>query len=236
MRTRTIAIIEDDPRLLDNYSQALQRNAFHTETYANRETAWAAFQQQLPDMAIIDISLQHEPEGGFELCRNLRAVSAQLPIIFLTARDSELDVVSGLRLGADDYLIKDVSLEQLIARVFALFRRQDALLVDDHSEGGFQHGNVEINENAMSISWMHRAVELTVTEYWIVHALARYPGQVKSRQQLMLAASTVLDDSTITSHIKRIRQKFSAVDPSFDVIKTAYGFGYRWVDKSQIPE
>jgi len=230
--SRHVAIIEDDPRLRENYSQALRRNAFQVEAYANRESAWQVFQQKLPDMAIIDISLQHEPEGGFELCRSLRAMSAQLPIIFLTARDSELDVISGLRLGADDYLVKDVSLEQLIARVFALFRRQDALLAGDREQREFRHGNMRIDENTMSISWMQREIELTVTEFWIVHALARYPGQVKSRQQLMDAANTVLDDSTITSHIKRIRKKFTAVDPSFEAIKTAYGFGYRWADKS----
>lgn len=231
---KRVAIIEDDARLRENYSQALQRNSFHVDAYANRESAWQAFQRQLPDMAIIDISLQHEPEGGFELCRNLRNLSAQLPIIFLTARESELDIVSGLRLGADDYLIKDVSLEQLIARVFALFRRQDALLAGGQDEKKFRHGNMQIDENTMSISWMQREVELTVTEFWIVHALARYPGQVKSRQQLMDAANTVLDDSTITSHIKRIRKKFTEIDPSFEAIKTAYGFGYRWADKQEI--
>jgi two-component system OmpR family response regulator len=231
MQAKCVAIVEDDARLRENYSQVLQRNSFHVNTYANREAAWQAFQTQLPDMAIIDISLQHEPEGGFELCRNLRTLSAQLPILFLTARDSELDVVSGLRLGADDYLIKDVSLEQLIARVFALFRRQDALLADHHDEKIFRHGNMQIDENTMSVCWMQQEIELTVTEFWIVHALARYPGQVKSRQQLMDAANTVLDDSTITSHIKRIRKKFTAIDPPFEAIKTAYGFGYRWVDK-----
>ena len=185
MQAKCVAIIEDDARLRENYSQALQRNAFHVDAYANREAAWQAFQRRLPDMAIIDISLQHEPEGGFELCRNLRTLSAQLPILFLTARDSELDVVSGLRLGADDYLIKDVSLEQLIARVFALFRRQDALLAGDRDDKIFRHGNMQIDENAMSIRWTQREIELTVTEFWIVHALVRYPGQVKSRQQLI---------------------------------------------------
>ena len=227
---RTVAIIEDDPDLRENYAQAMRRNTFDVVTFSDRASAWAAFQQKLPDMAIIDISLQHEPEGGFELCRSLRGASARLPIIFLTARDSELDVVSGLRLGADDYLIKDISLEQLVARVIALFRRQDALLNEESENEVLQHGGLQIDERRMSLHWKQQAVDLTVTEFWIVHALSRYPGQVKNRQQLMDAANTVLDDSTITSHIKRIRKKFLAIDPAFEAIKTAYGFGYRWVE------
>ena len=95
--------------------------------YGNRARSHDGLRARLPDLAVIDISLEDEPEGGFELCRQLRALSAELPIIFLTARDSELDAVSGLRLGADDFLTKDLSLAHLTARVNALFRRVDAL-------------------------------------------------------------------------------------------------------------
>src|SRR6202022_4338084 len=124
---KNIAIVEDEPALRENYSAALAGHGYSIKTYGNRKTAMQAFQIHFPDLAIIDISLEDEPEGGFELCRQLRALSAELPIIFLTARDSELDAVSGLRLGADDFLTKDLSLAHLIARVNALFRRVDAL-------------------------------------------------------------------------------------------------------------
>src|SRR5580658_1250848 len=124
---KSIAIVEDEPALRENYAAALARHGYQVKTYANRKVAMQAFTTRLPDLAIIDISLEDEPEGGFDLCRDLRARSAELPIIFLTARDSELDAVSGLRLGADDFLTKDVSIAHLAARVAALFRRVDAL-------------------------------------------------------------------------------------------------------------
>ncbi len=171
-----------------------------------------------------------EVEGGFELCRELRARSAQLPIIFLTARESELDVVSGLRLGADDYLTKRVGLEQLLARVAALLRRVDALQRDTSDARTLERGRLTIDLDRMRVRWRDKPVALTVTEFWVVHALARNPGHVRNREQLMAAANVVLDDNTVTSQIKRIRAKFTAVDASFESIETVYGMGYRWSD------
>src|ERR1700729_2318676 len=124
---KLIAIIEDEPAIRDNYAAAFTREGYAVRTYGNRREAMAACTARLPDLAVIDISLEDEPEGGFELCRALRSMSAELPIIFLTARDSDLDAVSGLRLGADDFLTKDLSIPHLIARVNALFRRIAAL-------------------------------------------------------------------------------------------------------------
>ena len=124
---RLIAIVEDEPAIRDNYAAAFTREGYAVRCYPNRAQALQGFATRLPDLAVIDISLEDEPEGGFELCRQLRAMSASLPIIFLTARESELDAVSGLRLGADDYLTKRVSLEHLLARVAALVRRVEAL-------------------------------------------------------------------------------------------------------------
>src|SRR4030081_810002 len=124
---RMVAIVEDEPAIRDNYAAAFTREGYVVRTYANRSQAMTAFASRLPDLAVIDISLEEGPEGGFELCRQLRDLCAELPIIFLTARDSELDAVSGLRLRADDFLTKDVSLAHLIARVNALFRRVEPL-------------------------------------------------------------------------------------------------------------
>ena len=177
---------------------------------------------------IIDVSLGPEVEGGFELCRELRARSAQLPIIFLTARESELDAVSGLRLGADDYLTKRVSLEHLLARVAALFRRTEALRANDSQSETLEQGPLKLDRDRMTVEWRGRPVPLTLTEFWVVHALALHPGHVRSREQLMAAANAVLDDGTVTSQIKRIRSKFLALDPTFDGIQTVYGMGYRW--------
>jgi two-component system OmpR family response regulator len=227
---RSIAIVEDEPAIRDNYAAAFAREGYAVRTYGNRRNAMAAFTTRLPDLVVIDISLEDEPEGGFELCRSLRATSAELPIIFLTARDSEIDAVSGLRLGADDFLTKDISLPHLVARVNALFRRVEALTGPADGRGALQRGPLALDPELLQVKWNGSVVLLSLTEFWIVHALARHPGHVKNRQQLMDAASVVLDDNTITSHIKRIRRKFHAIDPSFDAIHTAYGMGYRWLD------
>jgi two-component system OmpR family response regulator len=227
---RQVAIVEDEPAIRDNYAAAFTREGYAVRCYANRAEAMQAFGSRLPDLAIIDISLQDEPEGGFELCRQLRARSAELPIIFLTARDSELDAVSGLRLGADDFLTKDLSLPHLIARVNALFRRLDALRTPAAPADIITRGALTLDAERMSVQWNGQVVLLSLTEFWMVHALARHPGHVRNRQQLMDAANVVLDDNTITSHVKRIRRKFQSVDPKFDAVQTVYGMGYRWVE------
>lgn len=227
---RQVAIVEDEPAIRDNYAAAFTREGYAVRCYANRAEAMQAFSSRLPDLAIIDISLQDEPEGGFELCRQLRARSAELPIIFLTARDSEIDAVSGLRLGADDFLTKDLSLPHLIARVNALFRRLDALRTPAAPADIITRGALTLDAERMSVQWNGQVVLLSLTEFWMVHALARHPGHVRNRQQLMDAANVVLDDNTITSHVKRIRRKFQSVDSKFDAVQTVYGMGYRWVE------
>src|ERR1700689_1460303 len=199
---KNIAIVEDEPALRENYAAALARHGYLVKTYANRKAAMQAFGVRLPDLAIIDISLEDEAEGGFDLCRDLRNLSAELPIIFLTARDSELDAVSGLRLGADDFLTKDLSLAHLVARVNALFRRVEALRRPQAHEQIIQRGPLTLDVERLEAKWDGEVVLLSLTEFWIVHALARNPGHVKNRQQLMDAANVVLDDNTITSHIK----------------------------------
>ncbi|MCG8465014.1 MAG: proteobacterial dedicated sortase system response regulator [Xanthomonadales bacterium] len=226
--SKHIAIVEDEQTIADNYRDALQRLGYRVSHYLDRASAINAFDLSLPDLAIIDIGLGNDVEGGFELCRELRSRSPQLPIIFLTARDSELDVISGLRLGADDYLTKDISLAHISARIAALFRRLEALSTKVAPQDQLQQGPLSLDTRRMQVAWREQAIDLTVTEFWIIHALAQHPGHVKNRQQLMEAANVVLDDHTITSHIKRIRRKFQQVDAEFQAIQTAYGMGYRW--------
>ena len=227
---KTIAIVEDEAAIRENYAAAFAREGYSVRAYASRRLALQAFASRLPDLVVIDISLGDEPEGGYELCRELRARSAELPIIFLTARDSELDAVSGLRLGADDFLTKDLSLAHLLARVNALFRRVDALTRPADGQQTLHRGALTLDGERLQVLWNGQPVLLSLTEFWIVHAIARHPGHVRNRQQLMDAANVVLDDNTITSHVKRIRRKFQALDPTFDAIQTVYGMGYRWVD------
>ena len=227
--SKRIAIVEDEEAIRENYAAAFRREGYSVEMYEARQPAMDAFEARLPDLVVIDINLKNEIEGGFELCRDLRSRSGDLPIIFLTARDSEFDAVSGLRLGADDYLTKDISLPHLMARVAALFRRLDAMQNTSGQDNRLTRGDLEIDSDRMTVRWKDEPVGLTLTEFWMVHALARYPGHVKNRQQLMDAAQAVLDDNTITSHVKRIRRKFLAIDPDFASIETVYGMGYRWL-------
>jgi two-component system OmpR family response regulator len=226
---KRIAIVEDEAAIRDNYVAAFKREGYAVDAYDSRSPALQAFAARLPDLVIIDINLRDDVEGGFELCRELRARAAELPIIFLTARDSEFDAVSGLRLGADDYLTKDISLPHLMARIAALFRRLEAMQQPQAAESRLTRGDLVIDTERMTVLWQEQPVALTLTEFWLVHAMARYPGHVKNRQQLMDAAQAVLDDNTITSHVKRIRRKFMAIDPQFAAIETVYGMGYRWL-------
>lgn len=227
MRQR-IAIVEDDPAIRANYSDALKKHGYEVAAYGDRGEALAALRLRLPDLVLLDIGLGDEVDGGYTLCRELRTLSATLPIIFLTARDGEFDTVSGLRMGADDYVTKSVSLPHLLARVSALFRRADLARAPAPTENLLERGPLQLDLNRFVVSWRGGEVDLTLTEFWLVHALAKFPGHVKNRDQLMAEAHVVVDDSTITSHVKRIRRKFGAVDPRFDSIDTVYGMGYRW--------
>jgi two-component system OmpR family response regulator len=231
--SRHIAIVEDETAIRENYADAFRRAGYRVSGYAGRRAALEAFGARLPDLVLIDVSLGTEPEGGFELCRELRARAPRLPLIFLTARDSDFDAVSGLRLGADDYLTKDISLPHLLARIAALFRRLDALSDPTGPQSVLRRGKLELDTERLEARWDGADPGLTLTEFWIVHALARHPGHVKNRQQLMEAARVVLDDATITSHVKRIRRKFEALQPGFDAMQTVYGLGYRWRDGAQ---
>ncbi|MCB1759552.1 MAG: proteobacterial dedicated sortase system response regulator [Gammaproteobacteria bacterium] len=226
--TRSIAIVEDEAALRANYRDLLQHQGYRVACYAGRSDAWRAFTERLPDLAILDIGLGDEPEGGFELCRELRARSATLPIIFLTARDSDLDTISGLRLGADDYLTKETSLPHLSARISALFRRIDALRQPADPQQLLIRGGLELDLDRLQASWQGQPLELTVTELWMVHALAAHPGHVRNREQLMQAANILVDSSSVSTHIKRIRRKFEQLDTEFHAIEAVYGAGYRW--------
>ncbi|MBT4160539.1 MAG: DNA-binding response regulator, partial [Gammaproteobacteria bacterium] len=137
------------------------------------------------------------------------------------------------RMGADDYLAKTISLPHLTARVAALFRRAEALTSGgEESEEQVQVGHLEVDARRLTCNWMEKPVDLTLTEFWMVYALAKRAGHVKNRDQLMQESKLVIDENTVTSHIKRIRRKFREVDTEFNRIDTVYGMGYRWLGDS----
>jgi len=229
-----IAVVEDEKNIRDNVAFALEREGYRVETYGDGLAAWEAFRQELPELVILDIIMPRM--DGLELCRRLRTLSANIPIIFLTSRDEEFDRVLGLELGADDYLCKPFSMRELLARIKVLFRRialgREA--ASSSEEELLRVGNLELDLRRYTARWSGSTVPLTVTEFMILHALARRPGHVKTRDQLMNEGyphDTFVSDRTIDSHIKRIRKKFLAIDDTFSGVETVYGLGYRYTEE-----
>jgi len=229
--SRHIAIVEDDTELRKNYGEALEREGYAVSSYRNRAEAQEAFAEKLPDMAILDIMLEDERDGGFTLCSFLRTRSDMLPIIFLTALNSDIDRVSAMRLGATDYLFKDTTtLDYLPVRVSSLFRYLKAFSRPGPGENRLVRGPLTLIEDRMEVTWDSHPLRFTLTEFWILHALVKRPGNLKTHTQLMQAANTNVTDNAIAANVRRIRDKFKEVDPGFDCIQTEYGMGYRWVD------
>ena len=228
--TGFVALVDDEENIRETVGFALRREGYRTEIYADGMTAWEAFQEQLPDVAVLDISMPRM--DGLELCRRLRQRSETLPIIFLSSRDEEFDRVLGLELGADDYLCKPFSMRELIARIKVLFRRLALSRKDDEDlEKRLEIGELSLDLRRYTATFGGQPVNLTVTEFMILQALTRHPGHVKTRQQLVQEGyphDTFVSDRTIDSHIKRLRKKLQAVQPSFDGIETVYGLGYRY--------
>ena len=228
---RHIAIVEDDTELRKNYTEALQLEGYTVSAYTNRPEAQEAFSEKLPDMAILDIMLEDERDGGFTLCSFLRTRSDILPIIFLTALNSDMDRVSAMRLGATDYLFKDTTtLDFLPVRVSSLFRFLDAVSKPIEQASNLVRGPLVLNEDRMEVTWENNPVRLTLTEFWMLKALIKRPGNLKNHTQLMDAANTNITDNAIAANVRRIRGKFKEIDSGFDCIQTEYGMGYRWVE------
>jgi len=226
-----VAVVDDEDNIRETVAFALRREGYPVELYPTGLEAWRTFQQKLPGLVILDITM---PEmDGLELCRRLRAVSDTIPIIFLTSRDEELDRVLGLEIGADDYLCKPFSMRELLARVKVLFRRAaiDTGAKRPAADAPLQLGDLELDLQRYTVSWKGRPISLTVTEFMMLHALVRHPGHVKTRKQLHQDGyphDAFVSDRTIDSHIKRVRRKFEEVDDTFDRVDTVYGLGYRW--------
>jgi len=225
-----VALVDDEASIRETVGFALGEAGYEVAAYADGMAAWDAFQGGLPDLAIFDILMPRM--DGLELCRKVRGVSEALPIIFLTSRDDEFDRVLGLELGADDYLCKPFSMRELLARVKVLFRRV-ALLHDvgNEPEQLLCRGPLELDLLRYLARWRSAPVELTVTEFTLLRALAARPGHVKSRRQLMEEGypyDAYVSERTIDTHIKRLRQKFKAAAADFDAIETVHGLGYRY--------
>jgi two-component system response regulator ChvI len=227
----TIALVDDDRNILTSVSIALEAEGYRIITYNDGAAALEGFKTNPPDLAILDIKMPRM--DGMELLRRLRQKS-DLPVIFLTSKDEEIDELFGLKMGADDFIHKPFSQRLLVERVKAVLRRAGAKDVppDAKSEAKvLERGKLKMDPERHTSTWNNIPVTLTVTEFLILQALATRPGVVKSRDALMDAAyddQIYVDDRTIDSHIKRLRKKFKAVDDDFEEIETLYGVGYRF--------
>lgn len=228
-----IALVDDDRNIIASVSMALEAEGFNVKTYNDGEEGLAGITSSPPDLAVLDIKMPRM--DGMEVLTKLRETST-LPVIFLTSKDDEVDEVIGLRMGADDYITKPFSQRLLIERIRTLLRRKD--LQDTKpsadSEEVTQRGDLALDDSRHLCTWRGRPVNLTVTEYLLIKALAQRPGHVKNRDQLIDLAygeNIYVDDRTIDSHIKRVRKKFKAVDTDFNQIETLYGIGYRYKEQ-----
>ncbi len=227
----TIALVDDDRNILTSVSIALEAEGYRTMTYSDGASALDGFKTSPPDLAILDIKMPRM--DGMELLRRLRQKS-DMPVIFLTSKEEEIDELFGLKMGADDFIRKPFSQRLLVERVKTLLRRSTSKDGANPKEAGakvLERGQLRMDPERHICTWKSEAVTLTVTEFVILRALASRPGVVKSRDALMDAAyddQVYVDDRTIDSHVKRLRKKFKSVDEAFDMIETLYGVGYRF--------
>jgi two-component system response regulator ChvI len=209
---------------------ALRKEGYQVDTYSDGLSAWEAWQNSLPDLAILDIILPRM--DGLELCRRLQQLSPSLPVVFLTSKDEEFDKVLGLELGADDYLCKPFSIRELVVRVKVLFRRLEMTRAEDSEQvKTLQTGNLVLDLDRHEAQWNGQPLSLTVTEFRILQALVRHPGHVKTREQLIgegYQYDTFVSERTVDSHIKRLRKKLGELDSEFSAIETVHGLGYRY--------
>lgn len=227
----TVALVDDDRNILTSLRIVLETEGYKVRTYNDGASGLEGLTQEPPDIAILDIKMPRM--DGMELLRRLRQDS-ELPVIFLTSKDEEIDELFGLKMGADDYIRKPFSQRLLVERVKAILRRGAARATDAapaNSDNTLERGKLVMDQERHTCHWDGKPVTLTVTEFLILQSLAQRPGVVKSRDALMDAAyddQVYVDDRTIDSHIKRLRKKFKVVDDDFDVIETLYGVGYRF--------
>ena len=227
----TIALVDDDRNILTSVSLSLESEGYRVQTYTDGASALEGLKTNPPDLAIFDIKMPRM--DGMELLRRLRQKS-DLPVIFLTSKDEEIDELFGLKMGADDFIRKPFSQRLLVERVKAILRRsnpKDAATQKETEAKILERGRLKMDPERHTCTWDNTPVTLTVTEFLILQALATRPGVVKSRNALMDAAyddQVYVDDRTIDSHIKRLRKKFKVVEPEFEMIETLYGVGYRF--------
>lgn len=226
--TRSILIVDDDPHIRQLLAFALTKAGLEAREAEDGEAALAAVAANPPDLVILDINMPRL--NGLEVCRRLRA-QGDLPILFLSSRDDEIDRVLGIELGADDYVVKPFSPREVTARVQAILRRTGAAkpAAAEDDNGAIVRGRLTLNTEGWTALWDDREAPLTVTEFGILRTLASTPTKVFSRDAIidrLHGPGFAITDRTIDSHVRNLRGKFAGLG-GHDVIETRAGVGYR---------
>jgi len=226
-----IGYLEDDPVIRENYIDLLESDGYSVVSFDNRKDASDSFLDGDIDLALLDVELGNDSFGGMELCKELRKAHPDIPIIFLTSH-SHIDMQSrGWRLGADDYVTKDTALELVLLRIRALLKRYSVLRNEfEHAANDCKQSGLSIDDKCYKAYWNSEQLDLSLTQFWLLTALAKSEGKAVNHDQLQAAANIYVEPNTIVAHIKSIREEFKKITPSFSSIKTERGRGYRWVD------
>jgi two-component system OmpR family response regulator len=233
---RRVLLVEDDDVLRRNYETLLNAHRLAVCACATKAEAIAAFGREEFDVVLLDVTLGHDDEAGFDLCRAFREKRKMTPIIFLTERGDDHDRISGLRLGADDYLTKTISGTYMVARINALIRRVEALTgtTTEVPANNLQPAQspLRVDERLSRAYWHNSPLELSLTQFWILKDLFEHAGEVRTTTELMRAANITVQPNTIVVHIKAIREEIQKITPEFACIKSERARGYRWVDEA----
>ncbi|XOV79913.1 MAG: response regulator transcription factor [Aestuariibacter sp.] len=227
---KKIGYVEDNDSIRENYAECLIEAGFSVDAYTNAEDALKAFRNTMPDLLLLDVGLGHQRDGGLQLCFEIRKFNDTVPIIFLTSHDKDYEKISGLRMGADDYLIKDSHIDYIVVRIETLLRRVAAL--QSHNSVTEQNQRItelQLNDTTCQAYFRNKNLDLSLTQFWILKALYEAQGKLKSHSELMKAANIVVEPNTIVAHVKAIRNHFKSVDKDFDSIRTVRGVGYQWL-------
>jgi DNA-binding response OmpR family regulator len=233
MPTPSVAVVDDEENIRNTLEFALHKEGYEVHTFREGLEAWKYLRDRLPDVVVLDIILPGL--DGLELCRRLRSLSDTLPIIFLTSKDEEIDRVVGLEIGADDYLCKPFSIRELVARIRVLLRRSELIqrAAQQEPDSVVELGHLRLDLDRFRAYWDGNLIPLTLTEFRILHALARRPGHVKTRAELLqdgYLQDSYVSERTIDSHIKRLRKKLSVAGAEPSIIETVHGLGYRFCE------
>lgn len=229
-KQKIVAIVEDDEDQRRNYADAITRTGYSVVEYGSKPAAMSGFENELPNLAVLDIRLGIEADAGFDLCRYLLQKAPNMPVIFLTERITEIDKISGLRMGAWDYLPKPISLEFLVERIASLLRINEARITrGTDTLRSKSIGDLLIDHEILLVSWKGKRIDLSGTEFRMLTCLVNEPNSAVSYAKLKETTKhAIVTNNTINTHIRNIRQKFEEIDSEFASIASEYGWGYRW--------